>query len=191
MKCQNCGNEFEGKFCPNCGTPAPTNTKRFCSNCGAEMNGNFCSNCGASSSNGNQMNTGNVTINSNTTAPAHNEEKVLWEGKPSGLMDKAKTAINVNSVTYTITNQRITVIKGLLSTQVEEIELYKVKDQKIEQSLIEKATNVGNIVIYSIDQSTPVIKIEHIENPMQVKDLIRKAVLDCKNTKNIVYKEHL
>ena len=25
MKCTNCGNEFIGKFCPNCGTPAPVN----------------------------------------------------------------------------------------------------------------------------------------------------------------------
>lgn len=25
MKCTNCGNEFMGKFCPNCGTPAPVN----------------------------------------------------------------------------------------------------------------------------------------------------------------------
>jgi hypothetical protein len=189
MKCQNCGNEFEGKFCPDCGTPAPTNMKKFCSNCGAEMNGNFCSNCGASSNNSNPRNSGNSGIDNNTTV--QKEEKVLWEGKPSGIMDKAKTAMNVNSVTYTITNQRITVIKGLLSTQVEEIELYKVKDQKIEQSLIEKATNVGNVIIYSIDPSTPVIKIEHVENPMQVKDIIRNAVLDCKNAKNIVYKEHL
>lgn len=25
MKCTNCGNDFMGKFCPNCGTPAPVN----------------------------------------------------------------------------------------------------------------------------------------------------------------------
>lgn len=28
MKCTNCGNEFMGKFCPNCGTPAPVQTEQ-------------------------------------------------------------------------------------------------------------------------------------------------------------------
>lgn len=185
MICAKCGSESSGKFCENCGSSL--NAKKFCSNCGAELSGKFCPECGTPANN-----TSNNTPNSAPQQPAPtNEEVVLWEGKPSGIMDKAKTAMNVNSVTYTVTNQRITMIKGLLSTQVEEIELYKVKDQKIEQSLIEKATNVGNIVIYSVDQSTPVIKIEHVENPMQVKDIIRKAVLDAKSSKNIIYKEGL
>ena len=37
MKCTNCGNDFEGKFCPECGTPAPRSAT--CPNCGAEVAG--------------------------------------------------------------------------------------------------------------------------------------------------------
>lgn len=43
MKCQNCGNEFEGKFCPECGAPA----QRVCPVCGAVATGKFCGECGA------------------------------------------------------------------------------------------------------------------------------------------------
>lgn len=45
MKCKNCGTEFTGKFCTNCGAPAQTNP--VCANCGAEITGNFCMKCGA------------------------------------------------------------------------------------------------------------------------------------------------
>jgi hypothetical protein len=44
MKCSKCGAELEGKFCTNCGAPAPT--KPVCSNCGEELEGKFCTKCG-------------------------------------------------------------------------------------------------------------------------------------------------
>lgn len=39
-----CGAVITGKFCPNCGKPAPKPT--LCSNCGSPVMGKFCSQCG-------------------------------------------------------------------------------------------------------------------------------------------------
>lgn len=44
MKCSKCGCEFEGKFCPECGTKYEQT--QTCPACGAEVSGKFCSNCG-------------------------------------------------------------------------------------------------------------------------------------------------
>lgn len=44
--CTKCGNQVNGKFCSECGTPVVTNTKKFCSKCGTEVKGKFCTNCG-------------------------------------------------------------------------------------------------------------------------------------------------
>lgn len=43
MNCRKCGTEYEGNFCPNCGTKK----EMVCAKCGTEYEGNFCSNCGA------------------------------------------------------------------------------------------------------------------------------------------------
>ncbi len=51
MICKNCGKEFEGNFCPECGTKIEDASQKelsICPNCGAERvdNGKFCVNCG-------------------------------------------------------------------------------------------------------------------------------------------------
>ena len=45
MRCEKCGNEFEGKFCPECGR-AVVAEKNTCKSCGTEFEGKFCPNCG-------------------------------------------------------------------------------------------------------------------------------------------------
>ncbi|MBP3502799.1 MAG: SPFH domain-containing protein [Clostridia bacterium] len=47
-ECLNCHSKANGKFCPECGTKKPENTKKFCSNCGKEIRegAKFCSECG-------------------------------------------------------------------------------------------------------------------------------------------------
>ncbi len=62
MKCSKCGVEFEGKFCPECGTPA--DGKARCPKCGAErrQDEKFCSECGYSYVQGQPVQTKTVVV---------------------------------------------------------------------------------------------------------------------------------
>lgn len=45
-KCS-CGATATGKFCPECGSPKPTDTDGWTCSCGTVNKGKFCQNCGA------------------------------------------------------------------------------------------------------------------------------------------------
>jgi hypothetical protein len=153
----------------------------FCSNCGQEATGNFCSNCGAPLSGG--------TAQPNSTESVG--EILLWEGKPAGLKDKAKDQMKVNSTVYRLTNQRVIVEGGLLSKKQEEIELNKIKDFSVKQTLVEKTMGIGSVEIISIDPTTPRLSLSNVADPFAVKDKIRTAMLEYKRQFNIQYREHL
>ena len=46
MYCPNCKQEFDGKFCPECGTKLIEKTQRVCPKCNIEVDSNFCPECG-------------------------------------------------------------------------------------------------------------------------------------------------
>lgn len=47
MYCPNCKQEFDGKFCPECGTKLIEKSMRMCPNCKVEVESKFCPECGA------------------------------------------------------------------------------------------------------------------------------------------------
>lgn len=157
----------------------------FCSNCGKETTGKFCSNCGAPLDVSVEA---NITANAQTSSDSM-QEITLWEGQPDGLMDKAKTAAKVNTTYYTITNQRVIVKSGLIGKNQEEIELYKIQDYKVSQSISERLLNIGDLTIISSDSSAPTIVLNNIKNPNDVKETLRKAVLDRKKEMNVTYRD--
>jgi len=55
---------------------------------------------------------------------------------------------------YEITDQRLIVRRGLVMKSIDEIELYRVKDVRVDFSLINQITDIGTITITSSDRTT-------------------------------------
>lgn len=81
------------------------------------------------------------------------------------------------SVRYRLTNYRLFKSTGILSREHNEIELVRVDDVSVRQNLIQRIFNVGVItVIAPHDQTEPHLELFGIENPIEVKELIRTNV---------------
>jgi hypothetical protein len=69
-------------------------------------------------------------------------------------------------------------INGWLSTKTEEVNLYRVDDFTVFQSVTDKIFGVGTIVVYCKDASCDKIVLRKIKNPYRVRELLNKLVLE-------------
>jgi hypothetical protein len=98
------------------------------------------------------------------------QEQILWEGRPF---------LSVATF-YRITNQRVRIVRGVLGKERDDIELIRIQDLDIDQSLGERFLNVGDILIKSADPSYPDVRLNNVRFVDEVHEILRKAMLEAR-----------
>lgn len=81
------------------------------------------------------------------------------------------------STRYRLTTHRLFKETGILSRELNEIELVRVDDVAVRQNIVQRIFNVGIVtVIAPHDQTEPRLELVGIENPIEVKEMIRNNV---------------
>lgn len=78
---------------------------------------------------------------------------------------------------------------GFLFTHIEEINLYRIKDVSMHQSLGDKIFGTGTITIYSNDAAVPVIRLLHVCEPYKVRNMISGMVEEQRALHGVKYTE--
>jgi hypothetical protein len=107
------------------------------------------------------------------------DETLLWRGRPY---------LTLGTI-YELTTARLRVIRGLLSNNIEELELVRVRDTKMKQSATERLLDIGDITVVSADATTPEIMLRNVRNPLEVREKIRSAVLRERERRGLRYRE--
>jgi uncharacterized membrane protein YdbT with pleckstrin-like domain len=58
------------------------------------------------------------------------------------------------ATTYEVTDQRLILRRGLLMKTVDEIELYRIKDVRLDYSILNQLADIGTITLTSTDRTT-------------------------------------
>ncbi len=109
------------------------------------------------------------------------EEKLLWEGRPFLSLVES----------YTVTNERIKVVKGLIGKDIENFELIRVQDIDIIQNVSERILGLGDIMIKGADQTSPTITLRNIKDPQEVYEMLRKAWLNARKKYGLIFREEM
>lgn len=81
---------------------------------------------------------------------------------------------------YALSEDRLFVEKGFLTTHLEEIILYRVRDIGMTISLGQRIFGVGSVIIESSDASAPKLVLRNVKAPRQVKEQIHRQVEEMK-----------
>jgi hypothetical protein len=73
---------------------------------------------------------------------------------------------------YRLTMRRLFISGGFFRRRVDQIELIRIKDLYLKQSMIDQWLNLGMVVVVSSEQTLPRASLLGIERPQYVMDLI-------------------
>lgn len=91
----------------------------------------------------------------------------------------------VRNIRYELTSERLRIRRGVLNKELDEIELYRVRDYKLEQPLALRIFSLGNITVTSTDLSHPVLTLRAVKDSERVRELIRGNVEACRSRKRV------
>lgn len=86
---------------------------------------------------------------------------------------------------YELTSQRLRLYEGVFNQEIDEIELYRVKDTTILRPFILRLFNLGNIMLKTSDRTHPQIAMEAIPDGVTVREHVRQYVETVRDQKRV------
>lgn len=86
----------------------------------------------------------------------------------------------VRSRVFHLTTERLLTTDGIISKTTESLELYRVKDLRMRQSVFERIFSLETVEVISSDAATPELFIDYIPKSLQLGDKLREQVEACR-----------
>ncbi len=103
-----------------------------------------------------------------------------------GLFLLASVWAATRSTRWKITSRRIEIEQGLLSKRVETLELWKVRDVELRQTLVDRMFDVSSVLVTAQDNATPALEIRGLPGSRDVYDRLMTAVMNARQQRGIM-----
>jgi len=89
-------------------------------------------------------------------------------------------------IRYRISNYRIDYERGLLSKDIDTLELWHVEDINFHQSLLDRMLGVGTITVISHDDTTPRLQLKSLPKARPLFDQLKQRVIAVKRQRGVI-----
>lgn len=93
------------------------------------------------------------------------------------LINVAVAYIHLHAIEYVVTTQRVRVVSGIFSKDIQEIELFRVKDTMAHQSFFLRLFGLGTITILSGDERLPRLVLSGVPQAIELREKVRAEVM--------------
>jgi len=112
--------------------------------------------------------------------------KFIWKDRKRPIF-----GLPLSFTRYRLTEEKLIVTTGILSTKEEEVQLYRIMDLTLHRSIWQRMFGVGTIHCCSGDKTTPEFDIKDIKRPVEVKELLSKNIEEQREKKRVSGREFL
>ena len=112
--------------------------------------------------------------------------KFIWKDRKRPIF-----GLPLSFTRYRLTEEKLIVTTGILSTKEEEVQLYRIMDLTLHRSIWQRMFGVGTIHCCSGDKTTPEFDIKDIKRPAEVKELLSKNIEEQREKKRVSGREFL
>jgi len=103
-----------------------------------------------------------------------------------GLLAFVAPVLMQKTVRYRISNYRIDFERGILSKDIDTLELWHVEDINFHQSLVDRLMGVGNITVVSHDESTPKLELQSLPDARPIFENLKQRIIAVKRQRGVI-----
>jgi uncharacterized membrane protein YdbT with pleckstrin-like domain len=137
------------------------------------------------------------------SAPFH--EEVIWEGRPTWrawpgkwiagwallpLLVGAFLLLTVwkrtKSSRWKLTSRRIEIETGLFAKKIDTLELWRVRDVELRQSLLDRLVGVSSLYVTAHDGGSPVLEVRGVPGDRAIYDRLMAAVMEARQQRGVM-----
>lgn len=99
------------------------------------------------------------------------EGEIVWNDRKRNIFGLPWTF-----TTYHLSEKKLLIKSGFLSTKEEEVRLYRIMDVTLKTTLMDRIFGIGTIHCCSADKSTPEFDVVRIKLPSEVKNKLSDLI---------------
>lgn len=93
--------------------------------------------------------------------------------------------LQVRCTRYVVTTERIKTVRGVLSRQRNELELYRIKDTALDEPFLLRIVSRANVRLMSSDRSSPDLVLRAVAGAEPLREQIRRHVERLRDRKRV------
>lgn len=97
--------------------------------------------------------------------------------------------LKLKSTHYHITADRIEWSRGIFERRIDNIDMFRVIDLRLQRSVFDCIVGIGIVVLITNDKTDPEFEFEKIRRPKKLYDIIKRASLDADAKRGVIHLE--